>query len=385
MTSINGGLDPHHRAQLEASLPLKTNGAAIGVAAPAENKFADAVTADPVPAAGGLHHQSNGSRPQMEIERFLPLLNIEQAIARRELIVQATARLMTDGVDFGKIPGTERPTLLQPGADKLCNLFGLVIHYDVIQSEEDWTGERHGGEPFFYYKTCARAFRGEHLMGEGIGSCNSWESKYRWRNAERTCPACGKAAIIKGRQEYGGGWICFAKKGGCGSKYGDNDSAITDQVVGRKANPDPADIVNTVLKMAFKRSKVSCTINATSASEFFTQDVEDQHQHAADTTVIDTGGHAMNTQAAANYVAQQKIAAGRAQVSNGRPEPKATWGEWKRAYQKLAAQLGSVVFDGEMERFGFAALNDIPKKGSIKMAEFYDWLAAMVQKQQGVA
>jgi hypothetical protein len=32
-------------------------------------------------------------------------------------------------------------------------------------------------------------------------------------------------------------------------------------------------VVNTVLKMAYKRAKVATTINATSASEFFTQDV----------------------------------------------------------------------------------------------------------------
>ena len=66
-----------------------------------------------------------------ELARFLPVMDLEQAIARRELIVSAMQRLMKEGVDYGKIPGTERPTLLQPGADKLCNLFGLVIKYEV--------------------------------------------------------------------------------------------------------------------------------------------------------------------------------------------------------------------------------------------------------------
>ena len=51
--------------------------------------------------------------------------------------------------------------------------------------------------------------------------------------------------------------------------------AIESQQAGRKPNPDAADVVNTVLKMAYKRAKVATTINATSASEFFTQDVED--------------------------------------------------------------------------------------------------------------
>jgi hypothetical protein len=202
-------------------------------------------------------------------------MDIEQAIARRDAIVQAMQKLMRDGVDYGTIPGGDRPALLQPGADKLCNLFGIVIKYEFEVAEEDFTGERHNGAPFFYYRIRGRAFRGEHFMGEGIGSCNAWESKYRWRTAARTCPSCQKAAIIKGRAEYGGGWLCFRKKDGCGATFPDDDPAICTQPMGRVANEDLADVVNTVLKMAMKRCKVGTTINASSASELFTQDVEE--------------------------------------------------------------------------------------------------------------
>jgi len=35
-----------------------------------------------------------------------------------------------------------------------------------------------------------------------------------------TCPNCNKnTGVIKGKEEYGGGWVCFAKKGGCGHKW----------------------------------------------------------------------------------------------------------------------------------------------------------------------
>lgn len=35
------------------------------------------------------------------------------------------------------------------------------------------------------------------------------------------CPACGSArAVIKGKEEYGGGFVCYGKKGGCGNKWG---------------------------------------------------------------------------------------------------------------------------------------------------------------------
>jgi len=33
------------------------------------------------------------------------------------------------------------------------------------------------------------------------------------------CPECGQNSIIKGKKEYGGGYVCFSKKGGCGAKF----------------------------------------------------------------------------------------------------------------------------------------------------------------------
>jgi len=41
------------------------------------------------------------------------------------------------------------------------------------------------------------------------------------------CPVCGKEAIIKGKVEYGGGYLCYSKKGGCGAKFADDDVRIT--------------------------------------------------------------------------------------------------------------------------------------------------------------
>lgn len=246
-------------------------------------------------------HDRPDALASVEQQKFMPVLTMGLALQRRDMIVQATAQLMKDGVDFGTIPGTPRPTLLQPGADKLCNLFGLVVQYELVEVVKDWTGAQHAGEPFFYYEVKGWAMRGDALLGEGVGSCNSWEAKYRWRKSERTCPACGKQTIIKGKAEYGGGWLCFAKRGGCGAKFPAGDHSIESQEVGRVPNPEVFDLVNTVLKIAFKRCKVSTTINATSASEFFTQDLEDMEG-------IATGGHPIGTKAAGQAVAGRKIA-----------------------------------------------------------------------------
>src|SRR5205085_7043391 len=99
--------------------------------------------------------------------------------------------------------------------------------------------------------------------------------------AQRTCPACGQAAIVKGREEYGGGWLCFRKRGGCGAKYADGDGVIESQQTGRVFNPDIADQVNTIQKMAQKRALVGAVLLAVNASEFFTQDIEDIHFNAS--------------------------------------------------------------------------------------------------------
>jgi hypothetical protein len=211
---------------------------------------------------------------ELEETRFMPVMSIGVAIQRRNTIVEAVQKLMRDGQDYGKIPGTNKPTLLNPGADKLNNLFGLVAKFFITHKEEDWTGEKHGGEAFFSYTVTCQLHRGDFLMGEGAGSCNSWESKYRYRKSERVCPSCGKDSIIKGKPEYGGGWLCYQKKGGCGAKFKAGDAAIEAQLTGRVANPDIFDQVNTILKMANKRAKIAATLNATSAHEFFTQDME---------------------------------------------------------------------------------------------------------------
>lgn len=207
---------------------------------------------------------------------IMPVLDVQSAAMRRQAIVDYTKRMMVAGTDFGVIPGTgDKPTLLKPGAEKLASLFGLSTNFETMASEMDWTGRDHGDEPFFYMQYRCTLQRGDLVVGQGIGSCNSWEKKYRYRRGERVCPERGQPTIIKGRAEYGGGWLCFAKKGGCGHKYADDDLRITNQDVGQVKNPDPADIVNTIDKMAQKRAPVAAVLIAVNASELFTQDVED--------------------------------------------------------------------------------------------------------------
>jgi len=43
------------------------------------------------------------------------------------------------------------------------------------------------------------------------------------------CPSCGKRAIIKGKPEYGGGWVCYKKLDGCGAKFPDGDPRFAEK------------------------------------------------------------------------------------------------------------------------------------------------------------
>jgi uncharacterized protein (UPF0212 family) len=157
----------------------------------------------------------------------------------------------------------------------MASFFGLAPTFDDVEKVEDWTGQDHAGEPFFYYRQKCTLHRGERLIASADGSCNSWEKKYRYRKAERVCPVCGQPAIIKGKADYGGGFLCFAKKGGCGAKFPDDAPEIVGQEVGQVKNPDAAEQVNTILKMAQKRALVAAVLIATNASDYFTQDLDD--------------------------------------------------------------------------------------------------------------
>ncbi len=207
--------------------------------------------------------------PVMDVPTALARLQEFQAFCAQYLQESADGGL--DGGDYGVIPGTKKKTLLKSGAEKLCEIYGLSDEYEVMTTVENWeTGL------FDYTLKCVlKSRRDDSLVGTGVGSCSTFESKYRWREQQKTCPVCGIAAIIKGKAEYGGGWLCWNKKGGCGAKFKDGDAVIESQPVGRIENPDIIDAKNTALKMAKKRAKIDAVIGVTRSSGIFTQDMED--------------------------------------------------------------------------------------------------------------
>lgn len=195
------------------------------------------------------------------------------------LIQSVMQEVMKRDEHYGVIPGTgTKPSLLKAGAEKLCLVFRLAPDYEIDE-------KRDGGHVSITSKCMLTHIPTGQRFGAGMGSCSTRESKYAYRVSSRKCPKCSAESIIKGKEEFGGGWVCFKKKGGCGAKFADDDASITSQQAGRVPNEDIADQYNTVLKMANKRSLVAAVLNSTAASDIFTQDIEDMPHLAGRETV----------------------------------------------------------------------------------------------------
>lgn len=210
----------------------------------------------------------------------LPALPMERSVAdvrdQMAKLVELMRSVMKEGEDFGTIPGTPKPSLWQPGAEKIAFMFRLVPTYELSEVELD------GGHLEVTAKCTLTHGPTGQLAGNAWASCTTMEDRYRWRKADVACPSCGKASVIRGKAEFGGGWLCWQKKGGCGSKWssdspeGKRFASAQDRV----ENPDIANERNTVRQMAQKRSFLRAMRTSTAASQFFTQDVAEDPQDA---------------------------------------------------------------------------------------------------------
>jgi len=172
--------------------------------------------------------------------------------AKLDLVQRFFKEIMVENQDYGKIPGTDKPTLLKPGAEKLNEFYGYALQIKEIQEEKDvQTG-------FYRARVIAQLVhrRSGTVVAEGVGEANTMEGRYRYRWVpEFKLPKGFSTAGLVAEERQ-------AKNGKTFLMY-------------RIENDDPWTLWNTVLKMAKKRAVVDATLSATRSSGIFTQDIED--------------------------------------------------------------------------------------------------------------
>jgi hypothetical protein len=339
--------------------------------------------------------------------RYQPVMEIDDAIKRYEALKRYIERVLIDGVDYGKVPGVDKPFLFKPGAQKLCMLFGYVPHYESRVQIEDWSGEKFGESLFYYQYACVLTKDGKPV-GEGIGSANSWESKYRyrwvseddakripgWEKFPRRAGSIKEFTFAVDKAETSGPygkpaeyWQRFkdaiesgeARKVKKAIRSGEMKEAweIGGSMV-RVPNDQFPDIINTCQKQGEKRAYVEATLSATGASQFFTQD-EDSIE-ALSAAGIDTGGHPAGTQAAADAVAERKIAEMKAKPTTAE---KSKDYQMLEAFGKIKKQIGDRSYYTILGNNGFEHANEITdvRKARAVYGEMAGYLKSMRQAE----
>ena len=175
--------------------------------------------------------------------RSLTAADVQAQINLMQDVMRST---MIEGTHYGKIPGTQSVSLFKAGAEKLLATFRLAVDPAVDDLSKN-------GEIHYRVKVGILGPNGQFL-GAGMGECSSQEDKYAWRTA--VCPEEFDATPENRRR------VKWAKWNGKVEQK-------------KQVRTNPADVGNTILKMAKKRAQVDATITVTAASDIFTQDIED--------------------------------------------------------------------------------------------------------------
>lgn len=201
---------------------------------------------------------------QMQIREIKSELTINDLINQVALIQHAMKAVMRKDEHYGIIPGTgDKPTLLKPGAEKLCLLFRFAPEYEIMP-------ESQSTDRFIRYlvRCNLKHIPTSSFVGSGIGACNTRETKYRYRSESTGRPVPKEYWDTRDPEILGGTRFKARKKSTPGGK---GEWVIYESV----EHDNPWDFENTIVKMAEKRALVAALLNATAASDIFTQDLED--------------------------------------------------------------------------------------------------------------
>jgi len=173
---------------------------------------------------------------------------VADIISHVAMVQEVMRAVMKPEVHYGVIPGTDKPTLYKQGAEVLCMAFRVADSYQV----EDLST----ADTVRYRVTCSGVHQVNGLvLGTGMGEASSGEEKYKWRKAwdeEFDATPANLRRIKSGKYKT------------------------------KQVRTEPADLANTILKMANKRAKIAMTINVTACGDMFGQDLEDMDEALRD-------------------------------------------------------------------------------------------------------
>ena len=170
-------------------------------------------------------------------------LTSSAVVARVRLIQEVMAKVMKKDTHYGVIPGCAKPSLWKPGAEQLLVTFRIAPSVPKVEDLSTPDSVR--------YRVTRDGVSNGSLVASGVGECSSDEEKYKWRK-----PVCQGEYDATAEDRRRMKWT--------------KDGSSYPQV-----RTNPADVANTILKMADKRAFVAMTLLATAASDIFTQDLED--------------------------------------------------------------------------------------------------------------
>lgn len=232
-----------------------------------------------------------------------PIVSLAQLSQIRQERLSFVQSQLRTGVDYYKIEGGEKEGLAKAGAENLCDIFGFACgEPEILNCVEDWD------RPFFRYlvRTPIVNKRSGKTEGYGLGECNSHESKYRWRwVTEQEVPKGMDKSLLQSRNATLTEFAFAVEKAETGGKYGkpatywkqftdaieagtakkirkatrggkEMDALQIGGTVYRIPNDDAASLVNTIVKMAKKRSFVDAVLTSTHMSDRFTQFDDDE-------------------------------------------------------------------------------------------------------------
>jgi hypothetical protein len=233
-------------------------------------------------------HQGTAVLVQQRVER-LPLAEVKTAC---NYVKQLLDDVMKEDLHYGTIPGCgKKRALFKAGADKIKQALNLYPEFEGWDSPID-LGDGHVA---YRIKTTMRTIIGNVPVATGIGYCSSMEKKYRYTVGELTSTGnpvppdywtFRKTDPAKALKLIGGEGF-RVKKITSSEGAGHWEICIAGEPMERI---DIADVHNTVLKMAKKRSYVDCAITAASASDLLEQDTINED----DMTLEDGGGATKN-------------------------------------------------------------------------------------------